>query len=111
MTAEPPADVYRVFSTLAPGDPIEVEHRVTVGMKQWKTITRGRVVRTERKRHGEHFRRNWDDKVFSDVIVLSKADGELTWITIDEFTVIRRLDEKLPTAPPDSPDSPPQSAS
>ncbi len=108
MTAEPPAEVYRLFSTLAPGDRIEVEHLVTVGMKQWKTITRGRVVRTERKRHGEHFRRNWDDKVFSDVIVLAKADGELTWVTIDEFTVIRRIDETQPTAPPDSP---PQSAS
>lgn len=99
MTADTSADVYRVFSTLAPGDHIEVEHLVTVGTRQWKTITVGRVVRTERKRHGEHFRRNWDDKVFSDVIVLAKADGELTWIAIDEFTVIRRLDGAPPSSP------------
>lgn len=99
MAAETPADVYRVFSTLAPDDQIEVEHLVTVGARQWKTITRGRVLRTQRKRHGEHFRRNWDDKVFSDVVVLAKADGELTWITIDEFTVIRRLDGATPPSP------------
>lgn len=98
MTAETPADVYRVFSTLAPDDPIEVEHLVTVGARQWKTITRGRVVRTERNRHGQHFRRNWDDKVFSDVIVLAKPDGELSWIAIDEFTVIRRLGGPSPSS-------------
>jgi hypothetical protein len=37
-----------------------------------------------------HFRRNFDDKVFSDVILLELPDGELTTVTMDEFTVLRR---------------------
>jgi len=75
---------------LAPGDRIEVEHLVTVGQKSWTTKTVGKVVRTERRRHGLHFRRNVDDKVFSDVILLELPDGELTTVTLDEFTVVRR---------------------
>jgi hypothetical protein len=78
------------FDELKAGDRIEVEHTVTVGMKQWTTTTAGTVVRTERRRHGLHFNRNTDDKVFSDVILLELPDGELTTLSLDEFTVIRR---------------------
>lgn len=85
-SSNPPAS----FDELAPGDRIEVEHRVTVGLKSWTTKTTGKVVRTERRRHGLHFRRNVDDKVYSDVILLELADGELTTVTMDEFTVLRR---------------------
>ena len=44
------------------------------------------MVSTERRRHGLHFRRNLDDKVFSDMIVLKRDDGELTTVTMDEYT-------------------------
>jgi hypothetical protein len=77
------------FDQLKPGDRIEVEHLVTVGQKSWPTKTTGTVIRTERRRHGLHFRRNPDDKVFSDVILLELPDGELTTVTMDEFTVLR----------------------
>ena len=84
------SDSPTVFEELKPGDRIEVEHVVTVGQKSWPTKTIGTVVRTERRRHGLHFRRNADDKVFSDVILLEMPDGELTTVTMDEFTVLRR---------------------
>jgi len=79
-----------VFDELRPGDRIEVEHLVTVGARQWSTVTCGRVYRTERRRHGMHFPRNFDDHVYSDVILLELPDGELTDVVLDEFTVIRR---------------------
>ena len=74
---------------LTPGDRVEVAHTVTVGPKKWTTRIVGKVVRTERRRHGLHFRRNFDDKVLSDVILLELPDGELTTVTLDEFTVVR----------------------
>jgi hypothetical protein len=77
------------FDELRPGDRIEVEHTVTVGMRSWAARTVGKVVRTERRRQGLHFRRNHDDKVFSNVILLELPDGELTTVTMDEFTVLR----------------------
>ena len=49
------------------------------------------MVHTERRRQGLHFRRNQDDKVFADMIVLKRDDGELTTITMDEFTQLRRV--------------------
>jgi ribosomal protein L19 len=77
------------FEELKPGDRIEVDHRVTVGPRAWHARTTGRVLRTERRRQGMHFRRNFDDKVFSDVILMELADGELTTVTVDEFTAVR----------------------
>jgi hypothetical protein len=79
-----------LLDELKPGDRIEVEHTVTVGRRNWPAKTCGTVVRTERRRHGMHFRRNFDDKVYSDTILLELADGELTAITVDEYTTLRR---------------------
>ncbi len=76
------------FEDLHPSDRIVVEHRVTVGIRSWTTRTSGKVIRTERRRHGLHFRRNVDDKVLSDVILLELRDGELTTVTMDEFTTL-----------------------
>jgi hypothetical protein len=85
-----PSQIRAQFDELKVGDRVEVEHLVTVGQKSWTTKTCGIVVRTERQRHGLHFQRNHDDKVFSDVVLLELPDGELTTIAIDEFTTIRR---------------------
>jgi hypothetical protein len=71
-------------------DRVEVEHVITVGQKSWVAKTCGTVIRTERRRHGMHFQRNVDDKVFSDEILLELPDGELTTVAVDEFTTIRR---------------------
>jgi len=75
---------------LSEGDRIEVEHLVTVGERSWTAKSCGIVVRTERCRRGPHFNRNLDDKVLIDTILLEQADGELTAVTVDEFTTIRR---------------------
>jgi hypothetical protein len=80
-----------LFSELKPGDRIEILHEIKVGLKVWTTRTVGTVVRTDRRRHGLHFRRNLDDKVWSDVIILKREDGEETTVTVDEYTDLRRI--------------------
>jgi len=81
-----------LYELLQPGDRVEVAHGVTVGSSaKWSTTTVGRVLRRERRRHGLHFRRNGDDKVFSDVLILARDDGELTTVTMDEFTRLKKL--------------------
>lgn len=80
-----------VINELKPGDRIEVLHQVKVGQQTWKTKTVGTVVRFERRRHGLHFRRNPDDKSFSDLVVLKLADGSLTTVTMDEYSQLRKL--------------------
>lgn len=81
-----------VFQTLKPGDRIEVEHEVKVGFRKWQSTSVGTVVKLERRRHSLHFRRNFDDKVFSDMIVLQRDSGELTTVTLDEFSELRKLE-------------------
>ena len=84
------SQIHAQFDELKVGDRVEIEHVVTVGQKSWTTKSCGRVVRTERRRHGMHWQRNGDDKVYSDVVLLELPDGELTSVTLDEFTTIRR---------------------
>jgi hypothetical protein len=82
-----------VFQQLRPGDRVEIKHEVKVGFRTWQSTTVGTVVKTERRRHSLHFQRNFDDKVFSDMIVLRRKDGELTTVTLDEFSEVTKLSE------------------
>ena len=80
-----------LYSQLQPGDRVEVQHEVKVGSKTWTATTSGKVVKTERRRHGLHYRRSVDDKVYSDMLILQREDGSLTTITMDEFTVLKKV--------------------
>jgi hypothetical protein len=80
------------FAKLQPGDRVEVTHEVKVGFRRWYVTTAGTVVAKDRRRHGLHYQRNFDDKAFSDSLILRRDDGELTTITLDEFTELRKVD-------------------
>lgn len=84
----------RVFEQIQAGDRIELEHEVKVGFRVWRTKTSGIVITKERRRHSLHYRRNHDDKVFSDVLLLQRDDGELTTVTLDEFSDLRIVTKK-----------------
>ena len=85
------AATLKVFATLKSGDRVELNHQVRVGFNEWQTTTIGTVVRAERRRHGLHHRRNNDDKVFSDLVVLKRENGELTTVTLDDFSELKIL--------------------
>ena len=79
------------FASLQPGDRVEVTHQVKVGFREWYAKTIGTVVAKDRRPHSLHFNRNFDDKVYSDVLILRRDDGELTTITLDEFSELRKV--------------------
>lgn len=79
------------LNALAPGDRVRIIHEVKVGSQNWRTTTEGVVERVERRRHGLHFRRQPDDKVYSDLVVLKLDDGSLTTVTLDEFSDVKKL--------------------
>jgi hypothetical protein len=85
------SETLETFSQLQPGDRVEVIHEVKVGFRTWSSRTTGTVVSKDRRRHSLHFNRNFDDKVYSDVLVLKRDDGELTTIALDEFSELRKL--------------------
>jgi len=84
-------ETLELFASLVPGDRVEVIHEVKVGFRKWNSTTVGNVVRTDRRRHALHFKRNVDDKVYSDILVLQRDDGELTTITLDEFSELKKV--------------------
>ena len=79
------------FADLKPGDRVEVTHEVKVGFRYWSTKTIGTVVGKDRRRHSLHFNRNFDDKVYSDVLILKRDDGEFTTVTLDEFSQLIKV--------------------
>ena len=44
-----PNEGRELFDELTPGDRVQVEHQVAVGLRHWTTKTIGTVVRTERR--------------------------------------------------------------
>ena len=85
------AQILETFASLSPGDRVQVDHEVKIGFKTWHTATVGTVVSKDRVRLGLAYQRNFDDKAFSDVLVLKREDGELTTVTLDEFSEVRKL--------------------
>ena len=79
------------YLSLQLGDLVRVRHEVRVGFRHWTVQTEGTVVGKERRRHGLHYQRNRDDKVYSDVLILRRDDGEQTTVTLDEFSEIKKL--------------------
>ena len=84
-------ETLELFASLLPGDRVEVVHEVKVGFRKWMSRAVGKVIRKDRRRHALHFRRSSDDKVYSDVLILQRDDGELTTITMDEFSELRKM--------------------
>lgn len=81
-----------VYNALELGDRVEVQHEVKIGFRVWTSTTVGTVIKKERRRHSLHYNRNFDDKVFSDMIVLERDAGDLTTVTLDEFSEIKKLE-------------------
>ncbi len=85
------AETLRTYQSLEEGDKVEVTHTVKVGFRQWPSTTVGTVVRTTRERHSLHHRRSADDYVYRDTLVLRRDDGELTTVTMDEYSTLQVL--------------------
>ena len=82
------------FEQLKAGDRLKVTQRVKVGLKIWSTEFTGTVLSTERRRSGLHVKRNYDDKVFADIILMEKqtqGKPEQTTVVMDEFTHLEKL--------------------
>jgi hypothetical protein len=87
------SEMRQLYVHLQPGDSVEIVHHVKIGFKEHATHTVGVVVKKERRRSGmdSGFARNWDDKYWFDHLMLQKDDGELTAVTMDEYTELRRI--------------------
>jgi hypothetical protein len=94
----PPRDhasrVRTVFGGLKPGDRVRVTQRVRVGKRQWRSTVEGTVEATSRRLTGLHTDRARDDHVYVDALRLQRDDGEITTLTLDEFTDLEVLSKE-----------------
>ena len=76
-----------------PGQRIEIVHRMQVGSRATESRTVGTLVGRQPREGGidSGYRRSWDEKQWFDHWYLRKDDGELTSVTLDEFTTVQRL--------------------
>lgn len=81
------------YAEVQPGERVEVVHVVHLGLRQGTSRTLGTVVTRARQEGGSDsgHRRAPDERQFFDQLLLRKDDGELSWLTLDEFTTVRRL--------------------
>jgi len=84
------SDIRELFDELKPGDRIEVVQTESDGRESWRRTTVGSVVRTEHHCGNGDSQRSGDENALANVILLELPDGELTAVTVDELTVIRR---------------------
>jgi hypothetical protein len=85
-------EVRQIYETLQLGERVEVVHRVQLGSRATESRTTGTLIRQARSELGADGgqRRWWDEKQWCDQLLLRQDDGELTTVTLDEYTVLRR---------------------
>lgn len=83
----------RVYAELQPGDCVEVVRRLRVGTLNSESRTVATVVSCTQLEAGINsgVRRNWDERQLFPQLLLRKDDGELTTVTLDETTTLKRL--------------------
>lgn len=81
------------YEDLQPGQRVRITQRVKVGFKVWQTEVQGVVERIERRRNGLHVKRNFDDRAWTDLILLKKEGKvpEETTVALDEYTRVELL--------------------
>jgi hypothetical protein len=75
-----------------PGTRVRVTQQIPRRTDTVTTVTEGTVVRQERQKSGSWFARNKNAKVWLDRLILQKADGELSVLNLDEYSVVEVLE-------------------
>ena len=78
--------------SISPGRRIRITQEIQARHYSFAAPVEGTVVRVERRPTGSWFAHGVDDKLWLDRIVLRKADGEISTISLDEHTSIIALD-------------------
>lgn len=75
-----------------PGTLVRVTHQIPRRIDTYSNSVTGRIVRQERQNTGSWFARNHGNRVWLDRLILEKADGEISVLNLDEYTVVEVLE-------------------
>jgi hypothetical protein len=71
-----------------PGTVVRVTQQIPRRLDTYTTTVTGTVIRQERQNSGSWFARNKSNRVWLDRLIIQKADGEITILNLDEYTVL-----------------------
>jgi hypothetical protein len=74
---------------LVPGAQVRVVQQIAARNYSWSSETAGTIVEYQQKQTGSWFAHSKDDKLWLDRLTLKLADGEITTLNLDEFSVVR----------------------
>jgi hypothetical protein len=81
---------------LAPGARVKVTQQIAARDYSWSSDVEGTVVDYQQEQTGSWYAHSKNDKLWLDRLTLRKADGEITRLNLDEFSVIKIV---TPAAP------------
>src|SRR5438067_1156229 len=74
-----------------PGTQVRVTEQIPRRLDTYTTLVTGKVIRHERQNSGSWYARNKRGKVWLDRLLIEKADGEISILNLDEYTVVEVL--------------------
>jgi hypothetical protein len=83
---------------LAPGARVKIVQQIAARNYSWSSEIRGTVVEYSQEQTGSWYAHSKDDKLWLDRLTLQKADGEITTLNLDEFSVVQ-IESPAPAAP------------
>jgi hypothetical protein len=78
-------------SQLAPGAQVKVTQQIAARNYTWVSETTGTVVEFKQKPTGSWFAHSKDERLWLDRLVVKLADGEVTTLNLDEYSVVEVL--------------------
>jgi hypothetical protein len=82
---------------LAPGARVKIVQQIAARNYSWASEIRGTVVEYSQQQTGSWYAHSKDDKLWLDRLTLQKADGEITTLNLDEFSVVQ-IESPAPAA-------------
>ena len=77
-----------IRSKLTPGAKVKVTQQIAARNYSWASDIEGEVVEYQQKPTGSWYAHSKDDRLWLDRLTLKKADGELTTLILDAFSVV-----------------------
>jgi hypothetical protein len=74
---------------LVPGAKVKITQQIAARDYSWSSEIVGTVVVYEQQETGSWFAHSKNDRLWLDRLTLKKADGEITTLNLDEFSVVK----------------------
>ena len=74
---------------LVPGAKVKVIQQIAARNYSWSSEVAGTVMNFEQQETGSWYAHSKNDRLWLDRLTLKKADGEITTLNLDEFSVVK----------------------